>query len=343
MFLVATGTAANALGDRRLCAAGRRRLLPPPRAYQGRRGRRLGVLRRRHEAGRARRPRRQVHAGGAGGGARALSRRPCPLRAAGGRGACPSSPNSARLPAPRGARRLPTSPRRRGWPSTWTGRALPMPWRRSAVAGRHHLAGGRRRALLRRHQERLHRGRGGGLLRPGAGARFRLRPAAGRATASRRPGSSPRSSTPISTDGHWLDLAATPTRWRRGSRRRSAPGHGAAGGRARRQRGLRDPAEGARRAAEGGRRDLPSVVGRDAAAEERPGPDEVSRPADHVVPDAGAEDVDRFAALLAREAEAEKKKGAPEGALVRVRTRSSAVTRRPWPRPASRLSAPCCR
>ena len=82
-------------------------------------------------------------------------------------------------------------------------------------AGRHDLAGRRRRALLRRHQERLHRRRGGGLLRPGARRATSVSRASGRGRGSPRTGSSRPSSRPISRTATGSTSPVTPTTWAR--------------------------------------------------------------------------------------------------------------------------------
>ena len=93
-------------------------------------------------------------------------------------------------------------------------------------AGRDDLEAGRRHPLLRRHQERLPGGGGHRGLRSGAGGGAGLPRASAPARSSRRAASSPPSSRAISRTTTGSPMPATPTRWRRASRKgsRSLPG-----------------------------------------------------------------------------------------------------------------------
>ena len=140
-------------------------LLPRGIARPRRRMRRAGILRRRRQARRHSRLRRQDHAGGFRRDAGALSARPrqiLPARRAvafaghrGGHGLYARRDRRAGRDRPRAGHRRPHGRR---------------PLRQRArcarrLACRNDLAGGRRRAVVRRDQERRARLRGGGVLR----------------------------------------------------------------------------------------------------------------------------------------------------------------------------------
>ena len=81
--------------------------------------------------------------------------------------------------------------------------------------GRADLEGRRRRAELRRHQERLPRGRGGDPVRPRPRLGVRAAPQARRASRSPSTATCRRRWRPISTDDLWLELARAGQRPRR--------------------------------------------------------------------------------------------------------------------------------
>ena len=235
-------------------------LLPPQRPRRGGRMRRAGVLHRRREADAARRRARQDRA-------RRASRRRWPSPCAPActtcrraRSASPTPPSRAPSTRPTRWRRWPRWRAPRACRCTWTARASPT--RSSAArlhAGRAHLEGRGRRAELRRHQERLPGGRGGGAVRSGPRLGVRAPAQARRASLLQAP-------VPVGADGGLSRRRALAATWRRGptrgpaelgARDRRAAGRAAAAS-GRGEHGLRRLA--ARRAPRrtgGGRRVLP--------------------------------------------------------------------------------------
>ena len=197
-FLVATGTAANALALSALARALGGGLLPRGGAYPRRRMRRAGILHRRRQAGRHPGRGRQDHAGGAARRRWSAFRAGSSSRRSPARCRCRRRPKPGRSTASTRSRRSARSPARAGVGVHMDGarfaNALVSPgvspaemtWRAGVDA-----------LSLRGDQERRARLRGGRLLRPGAGGEFRLTCASAAATPCRRGASSARRWRPI--------------------------------------------------------------------------------------------------------------------------------------------------
>ena len=139
-------------------------------------------------------------------------------------------------------------------------------------------------------------------------------PASAPGTASRRPGSSPRSSTPISRDGHWLELARHANAMGARLARRSARvGSGAACAASRRPtRSSPSCRRRGRAPAQGGGRVYHPWSADSLPPDERPGPDEVIvRLVDELADDGGR---GRPLRRAARRGLSPERKGRPGGA-----------------------------
>ena len=313
VFLVGTGTAANTLGIANYARPGGVVLLPPPRAYQCRRGRRLGILRR-DQARRNRGPRRQVHGGGAW---RGRSTRYPDGNVHYGQPVVASVSEITELGAAYGARR--GGGDRHGGEAAWHGRAHGWGALRRR-RGEPRRDAGRRRPGGRASTCFPSAGTKNGCLAAEAVVFFNPADARDFGFARQRAGHGFSKAWFIAAQfDAWLDARALArprtARQRdgaRGSRRRSAPVRTARLAlAARRQRDFRDlpKALDARLKAAG--RNVPSVVGGDAAGRGAAGTGRGARPADHVVPDQGPR-TSTASVRFSPRAEAKKKKGAPE-------------------------------
>ena len=181
--------------------------------------RRAGVLHRRRQADAARRRRRPGSTRRRWSAALALTARArraqraargadADQRHRGGRGLRPRR-GRARSPGSRGARRC---------RCIWTARASPMRWRTlGCTPAELTWKAGRRRAELRRHQERLPRRRGGDALRPRPRLGVRAAPQARRASLLQAPLSSSAQMEAYLADGLWLRARGARQRPRRGA------------------------------------------------------------------------------------------------------------------------------